>query len=997
MNKIETLKVRKHRKTGVQVAETGDKIFNIYKRGNPSVLYLLTIAIISIFIVVSFKMFLLKILPSLPAFTAVFIDSLLIIILIYPILYLLLYRPMFNSINEQKNAKESLLESEKRFRELAELLPEIVFEIDKKGDLTFVNQNAFDTFKYTREDFEKGLNALQMFIPDDTDRIKKNMERILNGKKQDSIEITALRKDGSTFPVTIYANPIISNDKIVGIRGIVIDITEPKKAEEEIRKLSSAVAQSIDGLAVCDLEPELTYVNDAFARMHGYSPQEMIGMKVKQLHKDEQIEELNKRIQEIKTKGSWEGEIDHIRKDGTTFPTYMSVTLLKDEKGIPAGILAACRDITERKRAEETIKESEERFRRFASAVADVIYRYDPINNCYDFISPSFESQTGYSLEEIKINPRVFTKKITHPDDVDRVFRKIADHIKKGPNAGPIVTEYRIVRKDGKIIWVNDIKAIEFSGDGKLHRINGVVSDITKRKQAEELLRQSEQKYRTLIETMHNGVGITDLDENIIFFNQAGCNIFGYSHEELTGMNLRQVIDEKERDKIYKETQKRINKEHSRYEVTIKRKDGQLRQILISATPLLDGEEKVIGTIGVFTDISDLKKAEEEKQQLMEKLVHAQRMESLGVLAGGVAHDLNNILGPLVAYPELIRMKLPSNTPIIKQISQIEKSAQRAAEIVQDLLTMARRGRYEMTPVDLNEVIESYLKSPDFFDLKSRFPAVEVEVNLNNNIPEVHGSDPHLSKVIMNLVVNALDAMPHGGKLCIWTECRYVDKLINGFDNINSGKYVILTVSDTGIGIDKKDSKRIFEPFYTKKEMGKSGSGLGLAIVYGVVKDHNGYIDVQTELNNGSVFTVYIPVVDVTADSKKKAVIDIRGSEKILVVDDVAEQRELAACILSSLGYEVDTVATGREAVKYVKKGSADVVILDMIMEDDFDGLNTYRAIIEHKPGQKAIITSGFSETDRVKEAEKLGVGAYLRKPYTMQKLGKAIREVLVS
>jgi two-component system cell cycle sensor histidine kinase/response regulator CckA len=723
---------------------------------------------------------------------------------------------------------------------------------------------------------------------------------------------------------------------------------------------------------------------------------DIIGMHQSELHpeneKGKYIERFTTHVRESHLV-DYEGEVKH--RDGSRIPVWISAQCMKmGNRDVIMGLFV---NITELKRNEKTIRESEERFQKFASAVTDVIYRYDPKSNRYDFISHSFESQTGYSLEEIRANPSEFTKKITHPDDVDRVFKEVADHIKKGSSAVPIVTEYRVVRKDGKIIWVNDIKSVEFSPDGKIYRINGVVSDTTERKQAEKLLQQSEYRYRTLIETIHDGVGITDLDENIIFANKGTCNVFGYPQKELTGMNLDQIIIKEEMDKIYKETQKRKNKEHSQYEVTIKRKDGQLRHIFLSASPFLDSNGNVIGTVGVFTDITELKKSEEEKQQLKEKLVRAQRMESLGVLAGGVAHDLNNILGPLVAYPELIMMKLPSDTPIKKQISQIAKSAQRAADIVQDLLTMARRGRYEMTSVDLNEIVESYLRSPDFFDIKSKFPNVEIEVDLETNLPRTHGSNPHLSKMIMNLIVNALDSMPHGGKLKIKTKCKNVDKLINGFDNINNGKYIILTVSDTGIGIDKKDLKRIFEPFYTKKEMGRSGSGLGLAIVYGVVKDHNGYIDVQSRANKGSKFIVYIPAVDVTADSKKNNVIDIRGSEKILVVDDVSEQRELAACILSSLGYEVDTIANGREAVEYINKNLADVVILDMIMENDFDGLDTYREIIKHKPGQKAIITSGFSETIRVKEAEKLGVGAYLKKPYTMQKLGKAIREVLIS
>ncbi|MCK4814528.1 response regulator, partial [bacterium] len=336
-------------------------------------------------------------------------------------------------------------------------------------------------------------------------------------------------------------------------------------------------------------------------------------------------------------------------------------------------------------------------------------------------------------------------------------------------------------------------------------------------------------------------------------------------------------------------------------------------------------------------------------------------MESIGVLAGGVAHDLNNILGPLVAYPELIKMKLPEDSPIRNDISKIEKSAQRASEVVQDLLTMARRGRYEMVPLDLKDLIESYMQSPDFLSLKSKHREVNIRMEFDKALPKAHGSAPHLSKVIMNLVINALEAMPQGGELAVRTEHRYVEKLIGGFDNIDAGEYIVITVSDTGLGIEEKYFKHLFEPFYTKKAMGISGSGLGLAIVYGVIKDHNGYIDVQSKLNQGTDFIVYLPVVETTSTEDREVVVDIRGSEKILVVDDIQEQRELAATLLSSLGYKVEIVPEGKSAVEYLKDNRTDVVILDMIMEEGFDGLDTYKEIIKSYPGQKAIIASGFS------------------------------------
>jgi CheY-like chemotaxis protein len=328
---------------------------------------------------------------------------------------------------------------------------------------------------------------------------------------------------------------------------------------------------------------------------------------------------------------------------------------------------------------------------------------------------------------------------------------------------------------------------------------------------------------------------------------------------------------------------------------------------------------------------------------------------------------------------------------------KVKKSAERAAEVVQDLLTLARRGRYELTPVDMRNLIDSYLKSPEFTVLKSRNPDIKLYTDINDDTPLANGSEPHLMKIIMNLVINAMDAMPIGGNLRISLDYGQVDMLVGGFDNLAAGEYIVLSVSDTGSGIDQNDMKHIFEPFYSKKKMGRSGSGLGLSIVYGIIKDHNGYIDVTSEVNKGSDFVVYLPIVKNKPESREQAVIDIRGSEKLLVVDDMEEQRELAVTILASLGYHVKAASNGGEAVEYLKNNRVDLVILDMIMDDDFDGLDTYKEILKINPDQKAIIASGFSETDRVKEAEKLGVARYIRKPYNMQILGKVIREILAT
>jgi nitrogen-specific signal transduction histidine kinase/CheY-like chemotaxis protein len=392
------------------------------------------------------------------------------------------------------------------------------------------------------------------------------------------------------------------------------------------------------------------------------------------------------------------------------------------------------------------------------------------------------------------------------------------------------------------------------------------------------------------------------------------------------------------------------------------------------------------------------KKGEIERFKLESQLQRAQKMEAIGTLAGGVAHDLNNILSGLVSYPELLLMELPEDSPLRKPILTIQKSGENAASVVNDLLTLARRGVAVTEVLSLNRIISDYLNSPGFEKLKSDHSQVQVETHLEESLLNIVGSPIHLTKTVMNLVSNAVESMPQGGLLIINTENRYIDQPIRGYDTIEEGDYVVCSFSDAGVGISSEDIERIFEPFYTKKVMGRSGTGLGMAVVWGTVKDHYGYIDVRSTENHGTTFTLYFPVTrEKLPEETIQASIDkFKGNgELILVVDDVAEQRDIASGMLTKLGYRVATVPSGEEAVRFLEKDRADLLVLDMIMDPGMDGLDTYIKSLEIEPRQKAIIASGFSETDRVKEARNLGAGAYVKKPYTMEKLGLAVRKEL--
>ncbi len=505
-------------------------------------------------------------------------------------------------------------------------------------------------------------------------------------------------------------------------------------------------------------------------------------------------------------------------------------------------------------------------------------------------------------------------------------------------------------------------------------------------------LQESEERYRTVLEANPDPVVVYDMDGKVTYLNPAFTAVFGWSLEEWLGMKMDRFVPEKNSPETKMMIQKiESGESFSGIETSRYTKKGDIIPVSISGSTYPDRDGNPVGSIVALRDIREHKK-------LQAQLQRAQKMEAIGTLAGGVAHDLNNILAGLVSYPELLLMDLPEDSPLRKPISTIQRSGEKAAAIVQDLLTLARRGVAITEVVNLNNIISDYLKSPEYEKLQSFYPNVKVKMDLATNLINILGSPVHLSKSIMNLVSNAAEAMGEGGEILISTENRYIDKPIRNYDNVKEGDYITLTVSDTGVGISPEDMEKIFEPFYTKKKMGRSGTGLGMAVVWGTVKDHKGYIDVQSVEGKGTTFTLYFPITrkEIAEDKSLVSIEDYMGKgESILVVDDVEEQREIASSMLKKVGYSVTSVSSGEEAVDYMKNNSADLLILDMIMDPGIDGLDTYKKILELHPGQKAIIASGFSETKRVKEAQRLGAGSYVKKPYILEKIGLAVRTEL--
>ncbi len=397
------------------------------------------------------------------------------------------------------------------------------------------------------------------------------------------------------------------------------------------------------------------------------------------------------------------------------------------------------------------------------------------------------------------------------------------------------------------------------------------------------------------------------------------------------------------------------------------------------------------------TMVEDRRRVEEDRQQLQERLAASRRMEALGLLTGGVAHDLNNILSGIVTYPDLLLMDPDLDAEMRDSLETIKDSGRRAAAVVADLLAASRGGKGASQVMEINDAVTGYLRSPEHQALVSTHPGVRVAADLDPDLLNVRCSRVHLAKALMNLVANAAEAIGGEGTVTISTENRYLDSPIRGFEEIPAGEYAVLRVADDGGGIEAPDLARVFEPFFTKKVLGRSGTGLGLTVVWHTVHDHGGFIDVSST-SGGTAFELYLPVTrePVAEQERQLSPLELRGSgERILVVDDEPRQREIAVGLLASLGYRAEAVDSGEAAIAWLAGNDADLVVLDMILKGGMNGRSTYEAILGLRPGQRAVIASGFAETEDVARSIELGAGAMIRKPYTLQEIGTAVRNEL--
>jgi len=645
--------------------------------------------------------------------------------------------------------------------------------------------------------------------------------------------------------------------------------------------------------------------------------------------------------------------------------------------------------IVERRQVEKALRESEEKYRSLVEESFDGIFIQK--GPTIIFVNKRLNEMLRYREGEL-IGQNHWV--VYHPD-----YQKLTRERAQARLSGKEVLrryEVKLQRKDGSWFYGEiNARPITFPSN-KESGIQVWIKDIMEQKLAEETLRASEEKYRTILGSIEDAYFEVDIPGNLTFFNDSLCKLLGYSKDELMGMNNRQYTDKGNANKVYQtfNTVYTTGQPDKGFDWELIKKDGSKRYVEVSVSLMRDSEGQPIGFRGVARDVSGRRQAEEDKAGLEAQLQQAQKMESIGTLAGGVAHDFNNLLMAIQGRTSIMLMNKDSSHPDFGHLRGIEGHVESASDLTRQLLGFARGGKYEVKPTDLNELIKKQNRM---------FGRTKKEIIITGKYEEDLWSAEidrgQIEQVLLNLYVNAWQAMPGGGNLYLETENVTLDENYVKPFVIEPGRYVKISVTDTGVGMDKATQKRIFDPFFTTKEMGR-GTGLGLASAYGIVKNHGGFINVYSEKGHGATFNVYLPATGAEsmaqiAESKGEDE-TIRGKETILFVDDENMIVEVAEELLDALGYKVLIARSGKEAIEIYQenKERIAIVLLDMIMPD-MSGSETYDRLKDIDPRVKVLLSSGYSINGQATEILDRGCNGFIQKPFKIKELSQKLREIL--
>jgi PAS domain S-box-containing protein len=642
-------------------------------------------------------------------------------------------------------------------------------------------------------------------------------------------------------------------------------------------------------------------------------------------------------------------------------------------------------EMKERRRVEDALQESEKNYRALVENMQALICRFLP-DGTLSFVNSAYCQYFNKTREEL-VGKNFFQFIPEKEQDTVRT------HFKSLTPEKPVISyEHQVLAPDGTIRWQHWTDHAIFDHSGELQQYQSIGLDITKSKKTELALRESEERFRELAELMPETIFEVNLDGQLTFVNRNAYNYFGYTQADLKrGLSSYDMIIPADRDRAKENVIKILNGEQTgTNEYTALRKDGTIFPVSIYSAPIFRGG-KPIGLRGFVIDITDRKLAEVERRKLEVQFQQAQRFEALGTLAGGIAHDFNNLLMNIQGNTSLMLFEINNTHPHFDPLKNIEKQVKSGAQLTRQMLGYARKGKFNVKPIDLNQIVD---ESAETFGRTRK--EITIERNFENDLFPIAADKGQIDQVLLNLYVNAADAMPGGGKLILKTQNQTHLNIKSDNYNPTPGKYVQLTITDTGSGMDKTTLERIFDPFFTTKEMGR-GTGLGLASVYGIIKSHDGYIDVESEIGHGTKFTIFLPAsesgfeANVEADAKL-----IKGSGTLLIVDDEELVLEVGVNMLEKLGYTVLEAHNGTEGVEIFKANQDKIkmVILDIIMPD-MGGGEVYEKIKSINPNVKVLLSSGYSVDGQAIELLERGCDGFMQKPFTMEELSGKITQIL--
>ncbi|MBI4964456.1 MAG: PAS domain S-box protein [Desulfomonile tiedjei] len=763
---------------------------------------------------------------------------------------------------------------------------------------------------------------------------------------------------------------------------VVQDVTLLKQAEQQLRdseeKFRLLTEKTPIGLAILDSSGSFEYFNPTFVAMFGYSVDEVPSLDKwmeRVLDDSASMEVIQDAflggLEGLASPESLEPCCEAQSKDGTSKKIRFKFFPLTDGKRV-----VVCEDCSQLFLAWSARRISEERYLGLLEHLTDFVYTLDAKGNVLG-VNRAAARSMGYEPEELV--GRNIRDLIPH-----EVSKQIAGNLEKVTDGGFSEGLSQYLAKDGSIHYL-EYRSVAIRPGDRPHYVVGMARDVTDRVLMKKKLKESEAKFEILVENAHDGITYIDEDSRLQFCNPRMKEILKDPHPE--GKRLFDYYDEENRKILEEHIGLRLKGISSTYFATITDLEGTPRHMVISGTPYFDEKNNYKGAIGIYTDISELKKLEAQLQQ-------SQKMEAIGTLAGGIAHDFNNILSGVLGYASLMRKFVGPESQLAHYVDMIEKSAERGANLAGQLLAFSRKGKRFVQSVDIHQHID------DVVDILKRTVDRKISVVTDKRAEAytVEGDPGQIQQVLMNLSINAKDAMPKGGRLSITTEVVEIDANSSRiYKGLFPGSFLQISVEDTGEGMSPQVMERLFEPFFTTKEEGK-GTGLGLSMVYGAVKSHGGIVKVYSEPGRGSVFTVLLPLKK-SPETEMKLVAKKRltcGPGTILVIDDEEIMQQLLSEMLQEMGFKVLSARDGVEGLEIYRKQwrKIDLVIVDMIMPR-LSGRETFLGMKQINPSIKAILSTGFSKDGEVRDTLDQGVAGFIQKPFKTDELSDVIGTVL--